>query len=232
MAIPASGALEALRRVALFSGLSEEQLTELALRLHSKRYDAGQVICLRGDPGNSLYLIRSGRIRVVLTSPAGKEVQLNLLSPGDFVGDLALLDGEARSADVIAHDDCELLALDRSEFLGFLDTHPAVAKHLLAIMSRRLRHNADLIEEVAFLDVGTRLARLLLALADERGERSGDQILIGGSLSQSDLANMISATRESVNKWLAVYRRQGLLDWRQGQLVILQLDRLRGQAET
>ena len=109
--------------------------------------------------------------------------------------------------------------------------HVTAAKHLLAVMSQRLRHNADLIEEVAFLDIGTRLARLLLVLVAERGETAGNQVTIGGNLSQTDLANMISATRESVNKWLAAYRRKGILDWRQGQLVILQLDRLRGQAE-
>jgi CRP-like cAMP-binding protein len=222
--------MEALRRVELFSGLDTDQLAELAGKLRGKRCAAGQVICLRGDPGNSLYLIRSGRVRVVLTSPAGKEVVLNLLGAGDFVGDLALLDGAPRSADVIAHDDCELLALDRSDFMAFLDTHPAAAKHLLAVMSKRLRHNADLIEEVAFLDIGARLARLLLALASERGQRHGDEIVIG-NLSQSDLAGMISATRESVNKWLAAYRRRGLVEWRQGRLVILQPKRLDRLAE-
>ncbi len=231
VAIQPADALAALRRVDLFAGLSEPELNALAGTLHSERYDAGQVIFLRGDPGSSLYLVRSGRVRVVLTSPAGKEVLLNLLGPGDFVGDLALLDGEPRSADVLAHDDCELLSLQREDFMAFLDTHPKAAKHLLAVMSQRLRHNADLIEEVAFLDIGTRLARLLLGLAAERGEPAGNRVTIEGNLSQTDLANMISATRESVNKWLAAYRRKGILDWRQGQLVILQLDRLRGQAE-
>jgi len=217
--------------VDLFAGLGESELSELARVLQSKRCDAGQVICLRGDPGSSLYLIRGGQVRVVLTSAAGKEVLLTLLGPGDFFGDLALLDGEPRSADVLAHEDCELLILQRPDFLSFLGTSPGVAKHLLAVMSRRLRRNADVIEEVAFLDIGTRLARLLLSLMAERGQPQDGGVAISGRLTQTDLANMMGATRESANKWLAVYRRQGLLAWRQGQLIIQDAARLRRQAE-
>lgn len=227
---PSPELTQVLRRVDLFSQFPTTELAALGQRLQRKRYHAGQVIFQRGDPGSSLLLITSGQVRIALTSSAGKEVLLTLLGPGDFFGDLALLDGEPRSADALAHTECELWSLQRTEFLGFLEAHASVAKDLLSIMSHRLRRNADLIEEVAFLDVGARLARLLLSLMAERGSRSEDRVVIAGKLTQSDLANMVGATRESVNKWLATYQRQGLVAWDKTQLIVRDPEGLRERA--
>lgn len=226
-----SDLLDSLRRVDLFAELTEAQQADLARQFRSKRFDAGQVIFLRGDPGDALYVIASGHVSVGLTSAGGKEVLLTQLGPGDFFGDLALLDGEPRSADCIAQTECWLLVLQEADFAAFLEAEVGVAKRLLAAMSRRLRRNADLIEEVAFLDIGARLARLLLSLAAERGASSGVGVTFAGKLTQTDLANMIGATRESVNKCLAAYQRQGLLTWRSGQLTILDIEGLQQHAQ-
>ena len=221
---------ESLRRVDLFSQLSDADLAVLARALRPKHCDAGQVVVLRGDPGDSLYLIVSGRAHVTLTSPEGKEVVLTPLGRGDFFGDLALLDGQPRSADVIAREACELLVLQRPDFMAYLDAHAGVAKHLLAVMSRRLRRNADLIEEVAFLDIGARLARLLLSLADGAQPGGAPDVSLG-RLNQTELANQVGATRESVNKCLASYQREGLVTWRGRELVIRDAAGLRQAAQ-
>lgn len=210
--------------------LPEPEIKALARMLQRSHSDPGQVVFLRGDPGDALYLISSGSVHVSLTSPEGKEVLLTVLGPGDFFGDLSLLDGQPRSADVIASDECELLVLRRVDFKRVLSSHPKVFEHLLGVMSRRLRHNADLIEEVAFLDISARLARLLLQLAAEpRGPAEGAAAL--GPVNQTDLANMINATRESVNKWLASFERQGIIGRRRRQLFILNREQLRRLAQ-
>ena len=229
---PAStSGLAALRHVDLFADVPQPVLATLAGTMQRKLFDAGTVIFLRGDPGTSLYLIHTGRVRIGLSSAGGKEVTLTLLGPGDFFGDLALLDGAPRSADAMAYEACELFVLQRSDFMTQLDRQPQLAKELLSVMSRRLRRNADLIEEVAFLEVGARVARLLVGLADERGIPGATGLTLAGRLTQTDLASLVSATRESVNKCLSAYQREKLLAWDRGRLILLDLAGLRRRAE-
>ena len=154
-----------LRQVPLFAELSPQELGGLAAALRRRRYPRGAVIFLAGDPNAQLYLVEAGRVRIGLTSPEGKEVVLTVLGPGDFFGDLSLLDGEPTSADAVAQEDCRLLLLPRAAFLNFVEGQPRAATALLAVLSRRLRRNARLIQDAAFLDVPARLASALLQLA-------------------------------------------------------------------
>jgi CRP/FNR family cyclic AMP-dependent transcriptional regulator len=221
----------ALARVPLFADLTTEELGALATSLRRRRSARGEVLFIEGDPGDSLYIIEEGRVKIALTSPQGKEVVLTILGPSDFFGDLALLDGEPRSADAIAVEACQLLLLRRQDFLSFIDAHPAAAKKLLAVLSRRLRRNAQLVQDAAFLDIPSRLARLLAGLADQEGQPAGTGVVIGSRLTQTDLAGFIGASRESVNKWLRSFERQGLLRLERGRLVILDVERLREHIE-
>jgi CRP/FNR family transcriptional regulator, cyclic AMP receptor protein len=220
-----------LRQVPLFADLSPQELGGLAAALRRRRYPRGAVIFLAGDPNAQLYLIEAGRVRIGLTSPEGKEVVLMVLGPGDFFGDLSLLDGEPTSADAVAQEDCRLLLLPRAAFLGFVEGQPRAATALLAVLSRRLRRNARLIQDAAFLDVPARLASALLQLAQAQGERPGADGPPTAQVTQTELAGMIGATRESVNKWLGAYERQGFIRRQRGAITVVQPEGLRRQLD-
>ena len=215
-----------LRQVSLFASLAPDDLAVLAGNLQRRRYARGQVIFRQGDAGASLYLIEEGLVKIAVSTPGGKALVLRLLGPRDFFGELSLLDGEPRSADAIAHEDCRLLLLQREDFLRFVEARPGVAKGLLATVSRRLRYTTQQVQDAAFLDVPARLARVLLELAHIPAGLADDQ-LIDPRPTQAELAEMVGATRESVNKWLGVYEREGLIQRQRGAIRVVRPDALR-----
>ena len=212
-----------LKGVPLFAPLSATDLEHLAERLRRRKYGRGATIFATGDPGTSLCLIAAGRVKLALTSVEGREAILDLLGPGDVFGELALLDGDPRSADAVAVDPTELLLLARDDFLRFLDERPKVAVAMLSVLSRRLRRDAELLQDAAFLDVPARLARAILRLA----EAEPDGVTRTPKLVQSDLAGMAGTTRETLNKWLGLYEDQGLIRREEGRLAVLRPDELR-----
>jgi CRP-like cAMP-binding protein len=216
-----------LAHVPLFSGLSPAELETLGRSLRPRRYARWDLVFQQGDPGDAFYVIESGEVKVVLSSQDGREAILTILGPGHFFGELSLLDGEPRSADVIAKEDCALLALHSQDFRAFLGAHPHAAEALLAVLSRRLRATDDVVHDAAFLDVAARLARLLLKLGETHGRKETRGLVLGIRLTQEDLASMVGSTRETVNKWLKTWERQGLLEHRGGILTILEARELR-----
>jgi CRP-like cAMP-binding protein len=218
---------DALKQVSLFDELSADELEVLADSLLRRRYAKGQAVFHQGEAGTSLYLIESGAVKILITTPEGKGLVLRLLGPGDFFGELSLLDGEPRSADAIAQEPCELLLLRREDFLRFLEARPTVAARLLAAVSRRLRYTSRQAQETAFLDVPARLARVLLELVEVRGQPVDAGQQIASFPTQTELAEMVGATRESVNKWLGAYERQGLIRRERGSVLVLKPDELR-----
>jgi CRP/FNR family transcriptional regulator, cyclic AMP receptor protein len=217
----------ALAQVSLLGELSSLELDELSVSLRRRRYRKGEVIVVQGEPGSTMYLIESGRVRIAATSAQGKEVILALRGPGEFFGEMALLDGEPRSADAIAHEASTLLLLERTDFKRYLEARPKLAIRMLVAISRRLRQSTRMVEDASFLDVPGRLARVLLDLADSQGKQTDQGIVITSRLTQSELASMVGATRESVNKWLGSFQRLGLVR-RDGSLItITSLEKLR-----
>lgn len=229
---PVSGARQpivplSLARVGLFEGLSQTELERLAALTKRRRSRKGLPIFREGDPGAALYIIESGEVKISVTSEDGKEFVLALLGPGDFFGDLALVDGEPHSADAVAREECSLLLLRREDFQRYLASRPEIAMHLLGVLSRRLRRNTTMLQEAAFLDVSARVASALLQLADLHGQPDGDGITIASQFSQTELAAMVGSSRESVNKWLRYYERIGLVRSAGRTLTILEPDQLR-----
>jgi CRP/FNR family cyclic AMP-dependent transcriptional regulator len=204
----------ALRQVSLFADVPESDLAALGAGLRRRKYARGQIIFTQGDPGTNLCLVEEGRVRISVASDEGKELVLGMLGPGDFFGELALLDGEPRSADATAHDASTLLLLARDDLLRFLETRAHVSAVLLAALSRKLRATTQQAQDVAFLDVPSRLVRALLAVADG-GEPPVCRV------TQNELAGLVGATRESVNKWLGKFERRGLLSRRRGAITLL-----------
>lgn len=214
---------EMLRQVGLFADLTTAELVGLASLMRPRAYARDEVIYLRGDAGTAFYVIVSGKVKIALTSPDGKELILRRLGPGGFHGELALLDDEPRSADAIATDASVLLVLQRTDFRNFLTEHPGIATKLLGTVSQYLRRNADLIQDAAFLDVPARLARILLELASAPGatELPPPGAVLPDRMKQGELAALVGATRESINKWLGSFEKQGLISYEKGQITLL-----------
>jgi len=213
---------ELLAQVGLFADLSSAELIGLAALTRPRPYARDEVIYLRGDPGTAFYVIANGRVKIALTSPEGKELILRRLGPGEFHGELALLDDEPRSADAIATEPSVQLVLQRDAFRQFLRDHPSVATKLLATVSHYLRRNAELIQDATFLDVPARLARILLELAGGTdGYLPPAGAVIPDRMKQAELASLVGATRESINKWLGSFEKQGLISYDKGQITLL-----------
>jgi CRP/FNR family transcriptional regulator, cyclic AMP receptor protein len=217
----------ALAQIPFLAELSPAELDELSEKLRRRRYRKGEVIFAQGDPGTTLYLVESGRVRIALTSSQGKEKILALRGVGDFFGEQALLDGEPRSADAVAHEPTGLLLLQRPDFTRFLEARPKLAVRLLAALSRRLRHSTQMVQDASFLDIPGRLARVLLDLAESEGRATDEGLVITSRLSQAELAALAGATRESINKWLGFYERQGLIRRDRDRITVVKPQQLR-----
>jgi len=221
----------ALARVPLFAGLPPAELDRLGGLMRARDYARGEVIFLEGDAGTSLCVIASGRVKIVLTGADGREVVLTVYGPGEFFGEFALLDGEPRSADAVAQEPARVFTLQRTDFLQFLEAHPRAVATLLAVLSRRLRHTTRVVQEATFRDVPARLARVILDLAGAHGRPAEDGILVEARLTQTELASMVGASRETVNKALRSFERGGLLRLERSGITIVEPARLRARAE-
>ncbi len=218
-----------LVQVPLFAGLTEEHLEALAATLRSRRYPKGSVVFHQGDPGTTLYIIEDGEVKLTILSSEGKEIVLALLGPGGFFGELSLLDSEQRSATAVAKTTCQLLALERDHLLRFLEDHPRASASLLVALSRRLRRTTEQLQDAAFLDGPTRLAKVLLQLNEVRSRLGPDGIVRAPRLTQDELAELVGGTRESINRWLRNYSQQGLVRRQRGFVTVLQPEGLRKQ---
>lgn len=214
----------------LLQHLADDELEQLLVYARLERYTAGQMLFKKGDPGTSLMAILAGRVKISTLSADGEEVVLNILGPGQVFGEIALLDGKARTADATAIETSELVALDRGDFLPFLDQHSEIATRLIAVLCERLRWVSDIYDDVVFINVPARLAKKLLILAREFGvETSGGAIEINIQLSQTDLGKMMGKTRESVNKVMREWQDRGLIRVENGYIKLLQPDAIEGQ---
>src|SRR5947209_2511437 len=169
-------ASELLAAVALFSGVSPEILAELSERMRPRRLSRGQTLYFKGDPGDHLYVIETGEVKLVLTGADGQESILDVLRAGDYFGEMSLFDEQPRSADVVAVQPSQLLSLHRDDFRAMIERHPRIAFSVFRALTQRLRRTTDLLEESLFLDLPTRLARALLRLARDFGEETATGI--------------------------------------------------------
>ena len=199
-----------LKKVPLFASLSEANLQHLASLLRWKSLEKGDVLFRQGDEGTTLYVIMQGRIRISISRRLEK-MTLAILGQGEFLGEMALLDGQPRSADASALEDSHLYALNRQDFLSFLVNNENAVRAILFSLSMRLRKTDDLLAEICFLSLSARLAKKLVELAvaqypDEKNPR--DCTL---KISQKELGDILGVSRESINKELKILRDKGIL---------------------
>jgi CRP-like cAMP-binding protein len=210
----------------LFSSLSPEALDELALHAVIRTIPEKEVLFTKGAPGSELFAILQGRVKISSFSEDGKEMIFTILESGDFFGETALLDGQNRSATCTAIEYCQLVVIERQSFTSYLRKYPDFAIHLLSLLSQRLRKKDEQMEEVSFFQLPTRLARKLLLLAEEHGDVVGSKIEISMNISQNELANMVCVSRESVNKQLNQWVKEGLISLSPRLIVIENRDQL------
>ena len=177
-----------ISQVPIFARLSPADLEALAVHAHERRYRRGEAVFRKDDPGDSLHVVRDGRIRIILPSENGDEVTIAVLGRGDFFGELALLDGGARSASAVAAEDTQTVVIGREDFLSWLAERPAAAAALLALLSRRLRRSDELLGDVAFLNLPARLAKELVQLSELYGRGTAPAEPVEVRLTQEELA--------------------------------------------
>ena len=197
-----------LAKQALFAGCSLAQLTELARKLQPRSYCEGDVIFYMGDPGTGLYLVTRGTVKVSLESADGQETMVALILPGDLFGELAVLDGEPRSATAVAMEPVEALFLRREDFVDFIEHTPGMAMRVIGMLCRRLRQTDELLGDLVFYNVSGRVAKKLLELARTHGVHANGGVAIRLPLTQQELANLVGSSRESINKVMRYFRER------------------------
>lgn len=213
--------------VRLFAGLDDVELDAILKLTRPVFVKARGEVCRKSDPGDALYIVVSGKLKVSSQALDGREAILAILEDGETFGEMSLLDGRSRSASVIAMQDSELLVIERRDFLEYLECQPKVAITLLGILCARLRVMDVAIEDMRFLDIRSRLAKALSHLVLNHGRTTGGgSVRIDFKLTQEDLGNLICATRESVNKHLKAWEEEGVLGVSQNHIVIHRMDAL------
>ena len=213
----------------LLRGLSDDDLHHVAALAHQRTYRRGEVVFHQGDAGDALHIVQKGRLKVFVYGEAGSESVLSIVSAGECFGELALLDGEPRSATVQTLEPAETIAVRRDDFLALLHTHPATMDRLLVALTAKIRQLTDTVSDLAFLDLEGRLGKKLLELAAQHGTNAADDgsVEIQLPLTQEDLAAMVGAARASVNKLLGWYEDRRLITRRGRHIVLLEPERLR-----
>lgn len=214
-------ATDVLKRVPLFADLSEADLARFGDVTREREYPKNSIILFEDDPGDALYIVSAGQVKVVLIGEDGREVILSVLGDGDFFGEMSLIDDEPRSAHVIAMRDSQLLVLRRDDFQSQLERHPKVALQLLRVLVQRLRRADEKIGGLVLLDVNGRVAQLLLDLAEESG---GPKIT--RKLTHHTIAQMIGSSRETVSRAMRELVERGLIDVSRREITIKDRDAL------
>lgn len=209
-----------IARAPLFAALPISAIEDLSQRVTVRKVSAHHTVVTQDEPGDSMFLIMSGRIKVVIFGENGREVTLSILRPGDAFGEMSLFDGEARSANCIALEASTLLVLSRDDLLRHLANHPRTTLNLLGELARRLRRADDSIAQLALCDVNERLIHRLVGLAREEGVDSPEGVLVRRRPTQQELANMIGSCRETISRAFNQLARDGLVIPRGRSMII------------
>jgi CRP/FNR family cyclic AMP-dependent transcriptional regulator len=208
--------LAVLQNHPIFGEIGAERVKRLCTFATVRKVKSGVSIFAKGDPGTALFAVRKGTVKISVPSADGREAVFNVLHEGEIFGEIALLDGLPRTADAVAISDCELMVIDRRDFLEFVHSEPKVAMRLIELLCARLRFAGEHVEEMFFQDVPTRLARALLRLAGTRASADGRV-----TITQQEISHIIGVTRESANKLLRKWARSGLVKLERGAVTVL-----------
>ena len=223
-----------LRTMPVFSDLAERDLANLAEDMRSKEYAKDETIFRQGDESREVYFVRKGKVRIYKISPSGNETTIAIFTTNDVIGELAAIDQEPRSASAKAMTAVSLLAMSQERFLYTLQTLPRFGMGMARLLAHKLRWTAAFAESIAQFDAAGRLLHIILQHNDQYGEvlEAGKRYQVNIGLNQSDLASMVGARREWINRILSEWRRRGLLEFDNGVITILDLPRVRAERDS
>ena len=227
MATPVQDQLVALLRGSkLLDVLPEAELRELSTRVHRTKHSSGDTIFRKHDAGSGMMVLVSGRVKITSVGSSGTEIMLNIIDPGQVFGEIALLDGEPRSADAVAEAPTEIITLLRRDFLPILARHPEAALEMMTVLCSRIRQTTAFVEDAVLLDVPTRLLHRLKSLADQYGRDDEKGVYINHKLSQQGLGDSVGLTRVSINRQLGAWRQAGFIETGKGWIRVLDFEAL------
>jgi CRP/FNR family cyclic AMP-dependent transcriptional regulator len=207
-----------LKSTYLFAKLNARHIERLAACVVSKSVPRTTTICAKGDPGSSLFVICRGTVKITSPSVDGHDALFNLISKGDILGEIALLDGGTRTADAVAITDCEFFVIERRDFLPLMREEPEIALRMIEILCGKVRQTTEQAENLMFLSLPARLAKALLRLSDSGDGRPCERKAV---ITQKDLGNLIGMSRESTNRQLRMWEEQGWVRLERGGIVVL-----------
>ncbi|MBI4384668.1 MAG: Crp/Fnr family transcriptional regulator [Nitrospinae bacterium] len=209
-----------LKQVSIFSSLREPHLAELCKIAREKSFPKNSVVFHQNDPGNVLFILKSGAVKISITDDRDKEVILRMIYENDFFGEMSLLDGHFRSATITAVEPSRALIIYREDFIRLIRENAAVVLEMLTVLSRRLRKTDEAIASLTFNDAYGKVARVLLGLMEEQGKRQGDEVVLNLALSRQDLANMAGISRETFIRVLNEFQLRGCLKAERKKIVV------------
>jgi CRP/FNR family cyclic AMP-dependent transcriptional regulator len=223
-----SSKLSVLRENPIFCDLEPEALDQLCRYAKHTVLKRGASLFAKDDPGNSLYAVISGTIKISISSADGRNAILNLVGPGELFGEMSVLDGQPRSADAIANTNCEIFVIDRRDFLPFVRSQPTLAMKFIELLCARLRWTSEQVEQVILHDLPGRLASALLGLVEKRGPDPESHTI---AITQQEISEMVGMTRESINKQLRAWSARNWVRLEHGAIIVLDAPALRELAE-
>ena len=213
--------IELLQSVSIFWDLNENDLGHIADKMVAKHFENGNYIFLEDSEGEQCFFVLEGSVKVTRLSKDGREVILAMLNEGDFFGEMSLLDGESRSANVIALEKTKVLTLDRNDFIAVVNDYPQIAVQLLKELARRLRKSDRQIASLSLSDAEKRIALCIIRFADEQGVIQNGKVSIPKTPIQQDIANMAGTSRETVSRALGLLEKEDLIERNGRELIIL-----------
>ena len=217
---------EAVRKAPLFTALDEASAATLRASMTGVKLSRGQILFKEGDAGDQLFVVVDGKLKLGTTSNDGRENLLSILGPGDMFGELSLFDPGPRTATATAVVDSKLLALANDQVIGWVKEHPQVSLQLLGRLAQRLRKANDVLSDLVFADVPGRVAKAIIELGERFGTKKDDGLHVNHELTQEELAQLVGASRETVNKALADFASRGWIKLEPRSVVILDYERL------
>jgi len=200
-----------LANTVFFREISSSELDKILAFSSEKHFSDGQIIFQKGDTGDNLLAVLDGKVRISTSSDDGKEIILNTIFRGELFGEIAFIDGLERSATATAIGESSLLTIRRSDFIPFLKKHPEITLHWLQVLCKKLRDTSERVEVVGLLPVSVSLARFLIKVAEKIGKKTSVGLFINWKKSQQEIGNEIGTSRESVNRQLSQWKKQGII---------------------
>ena len=217
---------EAVRKAPLFTALDEASAATLRASMTGVKLSRGQVLFKEGDAGDQLFVVVDGKLKLGTTSNDGRENLLSILGPGDMFGELSLFDPGPRTATATAVVNSKLLALANDQVIGWVKEHPQVSLQLLGRLAQRLRKANDVLSDLVFADVPGRVAKAIIELCERFGTKKNDGLHVNHELTQEELAQLVGASRETVNKALADFSSRGWVKLEPRAVIVLDYERL------